>query len=68
MNIDWLLTWQFLEIGKEENLTEPDDGVNYCLKSAQYCEECKRFIGRWITWMGYKVWCKDCINGKENKV
>ena len=72
----WIPGWTFQEIGYIEECVEcagkpliPDPrslepieekSVYHSLKSTQKCEECGVFVGRWITCMFTKVWCKKC--------
>ncbi len=67
-----VLAWKFEEIGFQ--LTCPKDGQHegtaadplMFLKCAQTCEDCNKFIGRWISCGHNQIWCKDCWAKKPN--
>jgi len=44
-----MIGWQFLKIGYKIEGRKIEN-INQILKSAQYCEKCYRFIGRWMSW------------------
>ena len=54
-----MIDWQFREIGHRETGCEIP-GVEQTMKCGQYCEDCGRFIGRWMSWGNEKVWCEEC--------
>jgi len=62
-----VIGWRFLEIGKIEGCKGHPPGMYYSLTSAHYCEECGRFVGRWLSCSCVKVWCKDCIEKIEKR-
>ena len=59
-----MLDWESEEIGHKDTGHEIA-GVLQTLKSAHYCEDCGKYMGRWISWSNEKVWCKKCWEKKE---
>jgi hypothetical protein len=54
------VAWQFKEIGHITDCNGHPANEVYVIKSGQWCEECHCFLGRWISCVCIKVWCKGC--------